>query len=147
MVGFNVRPDAQARELTEKEGVDVRLYRVIYDAIDDVKAALSGMLKPEERQRILGEAEVRQTFRVPRLGVVAGCYVTSGAIPRNARVRLVRDGVIVYEGRVGSLRRFKDDVSEVKAGFECGIGFEKYNDIKVGDVIEAFVVERVATTV
>jgi translation initiation factor IF-2 len=144
VVGFNVRPNANARELAEHEGVDIRLYRVIYDAIDDVKAALSGMLKPEERERILGEAEVRQTFRVPRLGVVAGCYVTSGTIPRNARVRLVRDGVVAYEGRVGSLRRFKDDVAEVREGFECGIGLENFQDVKEGDVIEAFDVEEIA---
>jgi translation initiation factor IF-2 len=144
VVGFNVRPNANARELAEREGVDIRLYRVIYDAIDDVKAALSGMLKPEERQRILGEAEVRAMFRVPRLGVVAGCYVTSGTIPRNARVRLVRDGVVVYEGRIGSLRRFKDDVSEVREGFECGIGLENFQDVKEGDVIEAFDVEEIA---
>ena len=144
VVGFNVRPNANARELAEREGVDIRLYRVIYDAIDDVKAALSGMLKPEERERILGEAEVRQTFRVPRLGVVAGCYVTSGTIPRNARVRLVRDGVVVYEGRIGSLRRFKDDVAEVREGFECGIGLENFQDVKEGDVIEAFDVEEIA---
>jgi translation initiation factor IF-2 len=144
VVGFNVRPNANARELAEREGVDIRLYRVIYDAIDDVKAALSGMLKPEERERILGEAEVRQTFRVPRLGVVAGCYVTGGTIPRNARVRLVRDGVVAYEGRVGSLRRFKDDVAEVREGFECGIGLENFQDVKEGDVIEAFDVEEIA---
>jgi translation initiation factor IF-2 len=144
VVGFNVRPNANARELAEREGVDLRLYRVIYDAIDDVKAALSGMLKPEERQRVLGEAEVRQTFRVPRLGLVAGCYVTRGTIPRNAQVRLVRDGVIVYEGRIGSLRRFKDDVSEVREGFECGIGLENFQDVKEGDVIEAFDVEEIA---
>jgi translation initiation factor IF-2 len=144
VVGFNVRPNANARELAEREGVDIRLYRVIYDAIDDVKSALSGMLKPEERERILGEAEVRQTFRVPRLGVIAGCYVTSGTIPRNARVRLVRDGVVAYEGRVGSLRRFKDDVGEVREGFECGIGLENFQDVKEGDTIEAFEVEEVA---
>nr|MBA3738876.1 translation initiation factor IF-2 [Actinomycetota bacterium] len=118
VVGFNVRPNANARELAEREGVDIRLYRVIYDAIDDVKAALSGMLKPEERESILGEAEVRQTFRVPKLGVIAGCYATRGTIRRNSQVRLIRDGVVVYEGRVGSLRRFKDDVAEVREGFE-----------------------------
>ena len=144
VVGFNVRPNANARELAEREGVDIRLYRVIYDAIDDVKAALSGMLKPEERESILGEAEVRQTFRVPRLGVIAGCYVTRGTIRRNSQVRLVRDGVVTYEGRVGSLRRFKDDVSEVREGFECGIGLENFQDVKEGDVIEAFEVEEVA---
>jgi translation initiation factor IF-2 len=144
VVGFNVRPNANARELAENEGVDIRLYRVIYDAIDDVKAALSGMLKPEERESILGEAEIRQTFRVPRLGVIAGCYVTRGTIRRNSQVRLVRDGVVTYEGRVGSLRRFKDDVGEVREGFECGIGLENFQDVKEGDVIEAFEVEEVA---
>ena len=144
VVGFNVRPNANARELAEREGVDIRLYRVIYDAIDDVKAALSGMLKPEERETILGEAEIRQTFRVPRLGVIAGCYVTRGTIRRNSQVRLVRDGVVSYEGRVGSLRRFKDDVGEVREGFECGIGLENFQDVKEGDVIEAFEVEEVA---
>jgi translation initiation factor IF-2 len=144
VVGFNVRPNANARELAEKEGVDIRLYRVIYDAIDDVKAALSGMLKPEERESIVGEAEVRQTFRVPRLGVVAGCYMTRGTIRRHSQVRLIRDGVVVYEGRVGSLRRFKDDVAEVREGFECGIGLENFQDVKEGDVIEAFEVEEVA---
>jgi translation initiation factor IF-2 len=144
VIGFNVRPSAQARELADKEKVDVRLYRVIYDAIDDIKAALSGMLKPEEREKILGEAEVRQTFRVPKLGVVAGSYVRSGQIRRNAQARLVRDGVVVYEGRVGSLRRFKDDVTEVREGFECGIGLENFQDIKDGDMIETFEVEEVA---
>ncbi|MDQ4109165.1 MAG: translation initiation factor IF-2 [Actinomycetota bacterium] len=144
VVGFNVRPNANARELAEREGVDIRLYRVIYDAIDDVKAALSGMLKPEERESIFGEAEIRQTFRVPRLGVIAGCYVTRGTIRRNSQVRLIRDGVVVYEGRVGSLRRFKDDVAEVREGFECGIGLENFQDVKEGDVIEAFEVEEFA---
>ncbi len=144
IVGFNVRPSAGARELAEKEGVDIRTYKVIYDAIDDIKAALSGLLKPEERERILGDAEVRQTFRVPKLGVVAGSYIRSGVIRRNAKARLVRDGVIVYDGRVGSLRRFKDDVAEVREGFECGIGLENYQDMKEGDVIEAYEVEEVA---
>ena len=144
VIGFNVRPDRGARELADNEGVDVRLYRVIYDAIDDVKAALSGMLKPEEREKILGEAEVRQTFRVPKLGVIAGSYVRSGTIRRNSQARLVRDGIVVYEGRVGSLRRFKDDVTEVRDGFECGIGLENFQDVKEGDVIETFEVEEVA---
>jgi translation initiation factor IF-2 len=144
VIGFNVRPDANARALAEKEKVDVRLYRVIYDAIDDVKSALSGMLKPEEREVILGEAEVRQMFRVPKLGVVAGSYVRSGLIRRNAKARLVRDGVVVYEGRVASLRRFKDDVTEVRDGFECGIGLENFQDMKEGDVIETFEIEEIA---
>jgi translation initiation factor IF-2 len=144
VIGFNVRPDSRARDLAEKEGIDIRLYRVIYDALDDIKAALSGMLKPEEREKILGEAEVRQTFRVPKLGVVAGSYVQRGTIRRNARARLIRDGVVIYEGKIDSLRRFKDDASEVREGFECGIGLENYQDVKEGDVIEAFEVEEFA---
>jgi translation initiation factor IF-2 len=147
IVGFNVRPSAGARELAEDEGVDIRTYRVIYDAIDDIKAALSGLLKPEQRERILGEAEVRQTFRVPKLGVVAGSYVRSGVIRRNAPVRLVRDGVIVYDGKIGSLRRFKDDAAEVREGFECGIGLENYQDVKEGDIIEAYEVEEFARSI
>jgi len=147
IVGFNVRPSAGARELAEDEGVDIRTYRVIYDAIDDIKAALSGLLKPEQRERILGEAEVRQTFRVPKLGVVAGSYIRSGVIRRNASVRLVRDGVIVYDGRIGSLRRFKDDAAEVREGFECGIGLENYQDVKEGDIIEAYEVEEFARSI
>jgi translation initiation factor IF-2 len=147
VVGFNVRPDKQARALAEKEGVDIRLYRVIYDAIDDLKSALSGMLKPEQREVELGRAEVRAIFRVPRLGVVAGCYVTDGKIERDARARLVRDGVVVYEGKIGSLRRFKDDVREVASGYECGISIEGYQDVKEGDLIEAFEVHEVARTI
>jgi len=144
VVGFNVRPDAKARELSEREGVDVRLYRVIYEAIDDVKAALSGMLAPEQQEEELGRAEVRALFRVPKIGVVAGCYVVSGNISRNSRARLVRDGVVVYEGRIGSLRRFKEDVSKVAEGYECGIGIENFQDVKEGDVIEAYEVREVA---
>ena len=147
VVGFNVRPDKQAVDLSEREGVDIRTYRVIYDAIDDIKAALSGMLAPEKQEHELGQAEVREIFRVPKLGVVAGCYVTQGTIPRDARGRLVRDGIIVYEGRIGSLRRFKDDVKEVAAGYECGIGIEGYQDIKEGDLIEAFEVREVARSI
>jgi translation initiation factor IF-2 len=147
VIGFNVRPDKQAVDLSEQEGVDIRTYRVIYDAIDDIKAALSGMLAPEKQEHELGQAEVRETFRVPRLGVVAGCYVTRGTIPRDARVRLVRDGIVVYEGRIGSLRRFKDDVRDVASGYECGIGIEGYQDIKEGDVIEAFEVREVARSI
>jgi len=143
IIGYNVRPNAEATALAEKEGVDVRLYRVIYEAIDDVRSALSGMLAPEERVVEIGSAEVRALFRVPRLGVVAGCYVTRGTITRGARARLVRDGVIVYEGRVASLRRFKDDVREVAEGFECGIGLENFSDVKEGDVIETFEVREV----
>jgi translation initiation factor IF-2 len=144
VIGFNVRPDTNARELAEREGVDIRLYRVIYDAIDDVKAALSGMLKPEQRESELGRAEVRELFRVPKLGVIAGSYVLSGNIQRDSKVRLVRDGIVIYEGRIGSLRRFKDDVREVAQGYECGIGIEGYQNIEEGDVIEAYEVREVA---
>ncbi len=144
VVGFNVRPDANARELADREGVDVRLYRVIYEAIDDIRSALSGMLKPEEQEIELGRAEVRTLFRVPRVGVVAGSYVVSGNITRNSRARVVRDGVVVYEGRIGSLRRFKDDVREVAEGFECGISIENFQDVHEGDIIEAYEVREVA---
>jgi len=147
IVGFNVRPSAGARELAEKEGVDIRTYRVIYDAIDDIKSALSGLLKPEEHERILGEAEVRTTFRVPKLGVIAGSYVRSGGIKRNSKARLVRDGVVVYDGKIASLRRFKDDVGEVRDGYECGIGLENFQDIKDGDIVEAYEVEEVARSI
>jgi translation initiation factor IF-2 len=144
VIGFNVRPDANAREAAEREGVDLRLYTVIYQAVDEVRQALSGLLQPEEQEAQLGEAEVRATFRVPRLGVVAGCYITRGTITRGNRIRLVRDGAVVYDGRVASLRRFKDDVREVQEGFECGIGLENYQDIKEGDVLEAYEVREVA---
>jgi translation initiation factor IF-2 len=144
VVGFNVRPDPQARELAEKEGVDVRLYRVIYDVIDDIRSALSGMLAPEQQEIEHGRAEVRALFRVPRVGTIAGCYVLQGTITRGSRARVVRDGVVVYDGRVGSLKRFKDDVREVAEGFECGIGIENFNDVKEGDVIEAYEVREVA---
>ncbi len=146
IIGFHVRPDNNARTAAEREGVDIRLYRVIYEAVDDVRAALEGMLRPEQREVTLGEAEVRELFRVPRVGVVAGCIVRSGVINRQAQVRVVRDGVEVYQGSIGSLRRFKDDVREVREGFECGIGIENFNDIKVGDLIECYRTEEVART-
>jgi len=147
VIGFNVRPDKPARDLAEREHIDVRLYQVIYDAIDEIKAALSGMLKPEQREKVLGDAEVRQTFRVPRLGVIAGSYVRNGQIKRNSKARLLRNGVVVYDGKVASLRRFKDDVAEVREGFECGIGIENFQDVKEGDVIEAYQVEEFARTI
>lgn len=143
IIGFNVRPDATARRSAEREKIDVRLYRVIYEAIEDVKKALSGMLEPEIREKVIGHAEVRATFRVPRAGTVAGCYVTDGTITRNALVRVLRDGVVVHESAVESLKRFKDDVREVAEGFECGIGVANFNDIQEGDVIEAYVKESV----
>jgi translation initiation factor IF-2 len=142
VIGFHVRPDVRAREAAVREGVDIRLYRVIYEAVDEVKKAMGGLLAPEEREVIQGTAEVRNVFKIPKIGLVAGCFVTDGAIPRTANVRVVRDGVEVYSGRIGSLRRFKDDVREVKSGFECGIGIENFQDVKVGDVLEAYTVEQ-----
>jgi translation initiation factor IF-2 len=146
IIGFHVRPDADARQIAEQEDVDIRVYDVIYEAIQDVRAALEGMLAPEEREKLLGAAEVRQLFRAPRVGTIAGCYVTEGVIQRSESVRLVRDGVQVYRGELASLKRFKDDVREVREGFECGMSIEGYNDIKVGDVIECFTVEEIART-
>ena len=146
IIGFHVRPDNNARSAAEREGVDIRLYRVIYEAVDDVRAALVGMLRPEEREVTLGDAEVRELFRVPRVGVVAGCSVRHGVINRQARVRVIRDGVEVYDGTIASLRRFKDDVREVREGFECGIGIENFNDLKIGDIIECYRTEEVART-
>ncbi|MEZ4584953.1 MAG: translation initiation factor IF-2 [Gemmatimonadales bacterium] len=143
ILGFHVRPDANARAAAEREQVDVRTYRIIYEAVEDVRAALEGLLKPEEREVVLGEAEVLETFKVSKVGTIAGSRVTSGLINRTAKLRVVRDGKLVYTGNVGSLKRFKDDVKEVKEGLECGIGVENFNDVKVGDRIEAFRVEEV----
>jgi len=144
VVGFNVRPDVSARAAAEKENVEIRLYSVIYEVAEQVRQAMQGLLAPTTTERVLGRAEVRETFRVPRVGTVAGCYVTEGMLTRNSLVRLLRDNVVVYEGRVGSLKRFKDDVSEVRSGYECGLSIANFNDIKVGDVIEAFAREEVA---
>ncbi|MGH7575729.1 MAG: translation initiation factor IF-2, partial [Longimicrobiales bacterium] len=146
IIGFHVRPDANARAVAAREDVDIRLYSIIYEAVEDVRAALEGMLQPEEKEVVLGEAEVRQLFRVPRVGTIAGCYVTEGVIDRRARARVVRDGVSVYVGEIGSLKRFKDDVREVREGFECGLNISGYNDLKVGDRIECYRVESVART-
>lgn len=144
VIGFNVRPEKKAQELAEKEGVDIRLYTVIYTLTDEIKKAMTGLLDTVKKEVARGKAEVRETFKVPKIGTIAGCMVTEGVIPRAAQVRLVRDGRVIYEGKIGSLRRFKDDASEVKSGFECGIGIAGYQDVKIGDVIEAFVVEEVA---
>ena len=144
IVGFHVRPDSNARASAERERVEIRTYRIIYEAVEEVKAAMEGLLTPEKKEVVLGEAEVRQTFKIAKIGTIAGCFVRSGVIPRTARVRVIRDGVEVYEGSIASLKRFKDDVREVREGFECGIGIEGFNDIKVGDLIEAYKVEEVA---
>jgi translation initiation factor IF-2 len=144
IIGFHVRPDVKSRLMAERDDVEIRTYSVIYEAVEDVKLALEGMLRPEEREVIVGTAEIRETFKVPKVGTVAGCYVGSGEIHRNLPVRLLREYVQIYDGRIGSLKRFKDDVREVREGYECGIGIEGYNDLKVGDVIECYRVEEVA---
>ena len=144
IVGFNVRPERKAAELAQQEGVELRLYTVIYNMLDEMKKAMAGLLEPTHREVPLGKAEVRQTFKVTKIGTVAGTQVSEGRLTRDCSVRLLRDNIVIYEGRVSSLRRFKDDVSEVKNGLECGVALENYNDIKVGDVIEAFVTEKVA---
>ncbi len=146
IIGFNVRAEAKARELAEREGVDIRFYSVIYDLVEDVKKAMEGLLEPTYREEFLGMAEVRQIFNVPKVGVVAGCYVTKGKITRGSNIRLIRDNIVVYEGKLASLKRFKEDVKEVAAGYECGLAIENYKDIKVGDVIEAYTLEKVAST-
>ncbi len=146
IVGFHVRPDNKARSAAEREGVDIKLYRIIYEAVSDVKSALEGMLRPEQREVIFGEAEVREVFKVPKLGAIAGCMVRNGMMNRQGKMRVIRDGVEVYEGSISSLRRFKDDVKEVKEGYECGIAIENFNDIKVGDVLECFRTEEIART-
>ena len=138
IIGFNVRPDATAKEIADREGVDLRLYRVIYNAIEDVEAAMKGMLDPVFEEKILGHAEVRQTFKASGVGTIAGSYVQDGIFERNCSVRLIRDGIVVFDGPLASLKRFKDDVKEVRAGYECGFVFENYNDIKEGDQVEAY---------
>ena len=143
IIGFNVRPDSNAKKVSEKENIDIRTYRVIYDAIEDVKAALSGLLAPEIKEVELGQAEIRATFKVPKVGTIAGSYVTEGKITRNAKIRVVRDGVVIHDGELASLKRFKDDVKEVHAGYECGIGIERFNDLKEGDILEAYTFEEI----
>ncbi|MBR5110648.1 MAG: translation initiation factor IF-2 [Clostridia bacterium] len=143
IIGFNIRPDSTARDAAEREGVDIRLYRIIYQAIEDVEKAMKGLLAPEFKENLLGHAQVRSTFKITGAGTIAGSYVTDGKVQRNASVRLLRDNVVIFEGKLSSLRRFKDDVKEVASGYECGIGLENYNDIKEGDVIECFVMEEI----
>jgi len=146
IIGFNVRPESRANDLAKQEGVDIRLHSIIYKVEEEIKAAQIGMLEKIEKEKILGKAEVREVFRVPRAGVIAGCMVIDGTIRRNARARLIRDGVVTWEGNIASLRRFKDDVSEVREGFECGIGLENFNDVKAADQIEAYIIEKIAAT-
>jgi translation initiation factor IF-2 len=144
VIGFNVRPERTARDLADAEQVDIRLYTVIYDVIDEIRKAMAGLLEPIFREEELGHAEVREVFKVPKIGAIAGSHVIDGVIKRTAKVRLLRDNVVIHEGEIGSLRRFKDDASEVRQGFDCGIGLERYQDIKVGDVIEAFEMIEIA---
>ncbi|HHZ84028.1 MAG TPA: translation initiation factor IF-2, partial [Nitrospirales bacterium] len=146
IIGFNIRPEPKAAKVAEREGIDVRLYSIIYDAINDVKAAMEGLLAPVLKERVMGRAEVRQIFSVPKAGTVAGSYVTEGLISRASEgIRVIRDSVVVYQGTIGSLRRFKDDVREATMGYECGIGVQNFNDIKIGDVLEAFQMEEDTT--
>jgi translation initiation factor IF-2 len=146
IIGFNVRPEAKAHQVAEKEGVDIRHYNIIYVAIEDIRKALEGLLEPTLREKILGRAEVRQTFQVSRLGTIAGCYVLDGVISRSSEgLRIIRDNIVVYDGKLSSLKRFKEDVREVQAGYECGIMIENYNDLKVGDVLENYIIEKIAT--
>jgi translation initiation factor IF-2 len=147
IIGFNVRADSAARTAIKESGVDVRYYSIIYEAIDDVKGALSGLLAPEIRENIVGLAEVKEVFVSPKLGDIAGCIVTEGFVKRSNPIRVLRDNVVIYEGELESLRRFKDDVNEVKSGTECGIGVKNYNDVKVGDQIECFERVEVARTI
>ncbi len=138
IIGFHVRPNMNARIASERESVSIQLYDIIYDAISDVKMALEGMLEPDIKEEIEATIEVRDLFRIPKVGLIAGCYVTSGKVVRNQKARLVRDGIVIYDGKVASLRRFKEDAKEVASGFECGVGLENYNDVKVEDIIEVY---------
>jgi translation initiation factor IF-2 len=146
IVGFHVRPDPVARRAAEGQGVEIRTYQVIYEVVDDVRKAMAGLLPPTISEKFEGRAEVRNTFSVPRIGTIAGCYVSEGKVRRGSSCRLLRDGVQIYEGRVGSLKRFKDDVREVNSGFECGLGIDGYNDVKIGDVVETYVLEEKPAT-
>jgi translation initiation factor IF-2 len=146
IVGFQVRPSGAAKRLAENEEIEIRLYSIIYDAINDVRAAMEGMLAPETEEVIVGNAEVRDVFKISKVGTIAGCMVTDGSIKRNNPIRLIRDGIVTYQGKLGSLRRHKDDASEVKSGFDCGIGIDGFNDINVGDVIESYEQREVKRT-
>jgi translation initiation factor IF-2 len=143
IVGFNVRPDNAARDNAARAGVDIRMYRVLYDCIEEIESAMKGMLAPKFREQVIGHAEVRETYKVSKVGTVCGCYVLDGKIQRGCQVRVLRDNIVIHEGDLASLRRFKDDVREVAESYECGMQIEKFNDIKVGDVIECFVMEQI----
>jgi translation initiation factor IF-2 len=138
IVGFQVRPSATARKLAEKEEIEIRLYSVIYDAINEVKSGIEGMLAPEEKEEVTATVEVREIFKISKVGTIAGCMVKEGKITRNTKIRVVRDGIVMYTGALGSLKRFKDDVKEVAAGYDCGLNIDGFNDIKIGDIVEGY---------
>ena len=143
IIGFNVRPSTNITTMAEREKVEIRTYRVIYEIIDDIEAAMKGMLDPVYKEVVMGKIEIRETFKVPGVGIIGGAYVLEGKVQRNAQIRLVRDGIVIHEGKISSLKRFKDDAKEVAQGYECGIGIENYNDIKESDIIEAFKMEEI----
>ena len=143
LIGFNVRPDSNATVIADKEGVEIKTYRIIYDAIEDVKSAMIGMLDPEYKEVVNGKAEVRMVYKISNIGTIAGCYVTDGKIIRNSEVRVIRDGIVIFESTLASLKRFKDDAKEVNTGYECGLSVEKFNDLKEGDVIESFSMQAI----
>ena len=143
IIGFNVRPDNNAIAQAEKDSVEIKTYRIIYDAIEDVKAAMIGMLDPEYKEVVNGKAEVRMTYKISNVGTIAGCYVTDGKIVRNSEIRVIRDGIVIFESKLASLKRFKDDAKEVAKGYECGLSVEKFNDLKEGDVIESYSMEAI----
>ena len=146
IIGFGVRPEVKAKRLAESEKVDIKLYTIIYDALQEVRDAMAGLLAPIKQEKTLGHAEVRATFSVPKMGTIAGCFVQDGLVNRGAKVRVVRDGVTVYQSTVSSLRRFKNDAREVQAGYECGVGVNNFNDLKIGDVLEFYTIEEIAAT-
>ena len=143
VIGFNVRPDSNATAQADRDGVDIKTYRIIYDAIEDIKSAMIGMLDPEYKEVVLGTAEVRETYKISNVGTIAGCYVKDGKLRRNAEVRIIREGIVIFESTLSSLKRFKDDAKEVAAGYECGLSIDKFNDIKEGDLVECFVMEAI----
>ena len=142
IIGFNVRPDPVIAENAKKDGIDIRLYRIIYDAIEEIETAMKGMLAPKYRENLMGRIEVRQVYKISNVGTIAGAYVLDGKVTRQCEIRVVRDGIVIAEDKIDSLKRFKDDAKEVASGFECGIGLERFNDIKEGDIFEAFIMEE-----
>jgi translation initiation factor IF-2 len=146
IIGFQVRPSSNARKLADKEEIEIRLYSVIYDAINEIKSGIEGMLAPEEKEEVTATAEVRETFKISKVGTIAGCMVKEGKLSRTAKIRVIRDGIVIYTGVLGSLKRFKDDVKEVQSGYDCGLNVDGYNDIKIGDVIEAYQIVEIKRT-